>query len=79
MKKAKTKVSSKPQLRMISVTLYDDDIRVLDGLVAQLKNRGFSAANRSALLRALIDVADIDRVVGHDARISRQTVTHDPA
>lgn len=46
--------------RVVSVSLYNDDIERIDSLVKELKRRGFTKMNRSALIRYAIDTVNID-------------------
>lgn len=50
--------------KIVSISLYNEDIEAIDALVAQWKQRGYPKANRSALIRyaiAQIDAADLPR------------------
>ncbi len=56
-------VSGKPtHYKVICISMYTKDLERLDQLVAQLKARGLTKANRSALIRAALDQVDLDRV-----------------
>lgn len=46
--------------KTVSISLYIDDIERIDSLVRELKRRGFTKMNRSALIRFAIDTVDID-------------------
>ena len=48
--------------KIVSISLYNEDIARIDTLVTQLKDNGFSKANRSALIRYAIDTVDISKV-----------------
>jgi hypothetical protein len=48
--------------KVICISIYNKDLARLDDLVAQLKKRGLTKANRSALIRAALDQVDLDRV-----------------
>ena len=52
--------SAPSHYRIVSISLYNEDIERIDSLVAELKARGHSKANRSALIRYAIDTIDID-------------------
>ncbi len=55
--------SDKPtHYRVVSVSLYLDDIERIDTLVKELKRRGFTKMNRSALIRFAIDTVNIDNL-----------------
>lgn len=48
--------------KVICISLYNEDLARLDGMVEELKKRGFTKANRSALIRFALDQADLDKV-----------------
>lgn len=48
--------------KVLSISLYLDDIDRIDTLVKELKRRGFTKMNRSALIRFAIDTVDIDKL-----------------
>ena len=48
--------------KVICISMYTKDLERLDDLVAQLKKRGLTKANRSALIRAALEQVDLDRV-----------------
>ena len=48
--------------KVICISLYNEDLARLDGMVDELKRRGFTKANRSALIRFALDQADLDKV-----------------
>ena len=48
--------------KVICISIYNDDLKNLDELVTQLKKRGMTKANRSALIRAALQQVDLDRV-----------------
>ncbi|HEX4513584.1 MAG TPA: hypothetical protein VH054_08615 [Polyangiaceae bacterium] len=55
--------SDKPtHYKVICISIYNDDLKHLDELVGQLKKRGMTKANRSALIRAALQQVDLDRV-----------------
>ena len=55
--------SDKPtHYKVICISIYNDDLAHLDALVTQLKKRGMTKANRSALIRAALQQVDLDRV-----------------
>ena len=56
-------VEDKPQhYKVICISLYNEDLTRLDGMVEELKRRGFTKANRSALIRFALEAADLDKV-----------------
>lgn len=57
------KSTPKPEhYKVICISLYTKDLERLDGLVDELKTRGLTKANRSALIRVALDQLDLDRV-----------------
>ena len=48
--------------KVICISLYTKDLERLDGLVDELKARGITKANRSALIRVALDQIDLDKV-----------------
>ena len=46
--------------KVISISLYQEDIERLEALVAELKSRGFTKANKSQVIRMALDQVDID-------------------
>jgi hypothetical protein len=48
--------------KVICISMYNDDLHKLDEMVRELKRRGFTKANRSALIRHALSVLDIDHV-----------------
>ncbi len=48
--------------KVICISMYNDDLAGLDAKVAELKARGYTKANRSALIRHALSVVDLDQV-----------------
>ncbi|HLK38721.1 MAG TPA: hypothetical protein VKU41_18290 [Polyangiaceae bacterium] len=48
--------------KVICISLYTKDLDRLDRLVDELKGRGLTKANRSALIRVALDQLDLDKV-----------------
>ena len=48
--------------KVICISLYTKDLERLDELVDELKARGITKANRSALIRVALDQVDLDKV-----------------
>jgi hypothetical protein len=48
--------------RVICISLYNEDLSALDGMVESLKARGLTKANRSALIRYALSRVDLDAV-----------------
>ena len=59
---AKAAVDKPTHYKVICISMYTKDLDRLDGLVDQLKARGLTKANRSALIRAALDQLDLDKV-----------------
>jgi len=58
---AKAKV--KPtHYKIVCISLYTEDIERLDSLVAELKRRGHTKANKSAVIRFALDTCDIGKM-----------------
>jgi hypothetical protein len=47
---------------VICISTYVRDLAKLDAMVAELKRRGVTKANRSALIRVALDQLDLDKV-----------------
>jgi hypothetical protein len=59
----KAEPAAKPQhYKVICISLYTKDLERLDRLVDELKARGVTKANRSALIRVALDQLDLDKV-----------------
>ncbi len=57
------KVEPKPaHYKVICISLYNRDLEHLDALVDELKARGLTKANRSALIRVALEQLDLDKV-----------------
>lgn len=48
--------------KVICISMYTDDLKRLDTMVENLKARGLTKANRSALIRYALSQVDLDRV-----------------
>lgn len=48
--------------KVISISLYTEDILRLEEMVAELKKRGFTKANKSQLIRFALNTVDLDAV-----------------
>ncbi len=48
--------------KVICISMYTDALGRLDEMVKELKARGYTKANRSALIRHALDVVDLDHV-----------------
>lgn len=48
--------------KVICISMYTDALARLDDMVRELKRRGYTKANRSALIRHALDAMDLDDV-----------------
>jgi hypothetical protein len=48
--------------KVICISLYNEDLTRLDAMVDELKERGFTKANRSALIRFALEQVDLAKV-----------------
>ncbi len=48
--------------KVICISLYNEDLARLDQMVDELKSRGFTKANRSALIRTALDQVDLSKI-----------------
>jgi hypothetical protein len=48
--------------KVICISMYTKDLGRLDELVEELKSRGITKANRSALIRVALEQLDLDKV-----------------
>jgi len=48
--------------KVICISMYTDALSRLDDMVKELKSRGYTKANRSALIRHALSVVDLDDV-----------------
>jgi hypothetical protein len=62
-KSAERAAAAKPtHYKVICISMYTKDLERLDELVDELKSRGLTKANRSALIRTALDQLDLDKV-----------------
>jgi hypothetical protein len=58
-----TRQGGKPtHYKVICISMYTDDLKRLDAMVDELKARGLTKANRSALIRYALGSMDLDSV-----------------
>ena len=58
-----TSAEGKPtHYKVICISMYTEDLERLDGMVDQLKARGLTKANRSALIRYALGAVKLDDV-----------------
>jgi hypothetical protein len=48
--------------KIVCISLYNEDIEHLERLVAELKRRGHTKANKSQLIRAALDQVDLSKI-----------------
>ena len=62
--KSRTRVTAeKPtHYKAICISMYTKDLERMDELVEALKKKGFTKANRSALIRAALEQVDLDKI-----------------
>jgi|LNFM01.1.fsa_nt_gb hypothetical protein len=61
-KKAPTAKERPDHYKVICISFYNEDLASLDRVVKELKKRGFTKANRSAVLRAAMQQFDPNKV-----------------
>jgi hypothetical protein len=61
-RKRKSSKSKPSHYKVISISLYNEDIERLDAMVDELKKMGHTKANRSALIRFALDKVDIEEM-----------------
>ena len=57
--------SEKPKpthYKIVCISLYNEDIAHLEALVAELKRRGHTKANKSAVIRYALDQVDVTKM-----------------
>ncbi len=60
--KASSEKAKPTHYKVICISMYTKDLEHLDELVEQLKSRGVTKANRSALIRVALEQLDLDKV-----------------
>ena len=61
--KPREEKAAKPtHYKVICISMYTKDLGRLDELVEELKGRGITKANRSALIRVALEQLDLDKV-----------------
>lgn len=48
--------------KVVSISLYNEDIERIDSIVAELRKRGHTKANRSSVIRFAIDTVDFSKM-----------------
>jgi hypothetical protein len=60
---AKPEAKEKPtHYKIVCISLYTEDIERLETMVAELKRRGNTKANKSALIRYALDTVDLAKM-----------------
>jgi len=62
LQKAPAKDQKPTHYKVICISMYTKDLDRLDDLVDELKGRGITKANRSALIRVALEQLDLDKV-----------------
>ncbi len=63
LKAARDETRAKPtHYKVICISMYTKDLGRLDEIVEELKGRGITKANRSALIRVALEQLDLDKV-----------------
>jgi cobalamin biosynthesis protein CobD/CbiB len=58
-----TPIKSKPtHYKVVCISLYNEDIENLERMVAELKSRGHTKANKSQLIRAALAQVDLGKI-----------------
>jgi hypothetical protein len=57
-----TKAPKPEHYKVVSISLYIEDIERLEGIVAELKKRGHTKSNKSQVIRQALAQLDIDAV-----------------
>jgi hypothetical protein len=60
--KAREDKAKPTHYKVICISMYTKDLDRLDELVEELKGRGITKANRSALIRVALEQLDLDKV-----------------
>ncbi|MBX3209833.1 MAG: hypothetical protein KF764_32675 [Labilithrix sp.] len=60
--KARDDKAKPTHYKVICISMYTKDLGRLDDLVEELKGRGITKANRSALIRVALEQLDLDKV-----------------
>src|SRR6185312_5194609 len=60
--KARDDKAKPTHYKVICISMYTKDLERLDELVEELKGRGITKANRSALIRVALEQLDLDKV-----------------
>ena len=62
-RRKKADVAPRPtHYKVICISMYKEDLAQLDRMVKELKSRGLTKANRSALIRQALLQVDLDKV-----------------
>jgi hypothetical protein len=60
--RAAKKAEKPTHYKIVCISLYTEDIDRLERLVAELKKRGHTKANKSQLIRAALDQVDLGKI-----------------
>jgi hypothetical protein len=59
---ARAKAPKPAHYKIVCISLYNRDIARLEGIVAELRRRGYSKANKSQVIRFALDTIDLDKM-----------------
>jgi hypothetical protein len=59
---ARTKPEKPTHYKVVCISLYNEDIAHLEEMVAELKRRGHTKANKSQLIRAALAQVDLGKI-----------------
>lgn len=60
--RAKDSKEKPEHYKIVCISLYKEDIRLLETLVKELKKRGHSKASKSQVIRCALEQIDLDKV-----------------
>ena len=58
----KSKAEKPTHYKVVCISLYNEDIQNLESMVAELKRRGHTKANKSQLIRAALAQVDLAKI-----------------
>ena len=61
-RRAAAKKEKPTHYKIVCISLYTEDIERLEKMVAELKRRGHTKANKSGLIRAALDQVDLTKI-----------------
>lgn len=67
------KAKTYTHFKLVCISLYLEDLAALDAKVAELKQRGWVAASRSALIRAAVRRLDVEALLPREPGPTERT------